>query len=891
MSYEFVISKHLKTKELTRQNGKEAVIKYNDYLANLFYDGLDIFTLSKARSEFIDQLITVLFHQFKLNNQDDLTIVAVGGYGRRELHPYTDIDILVVVHNELKKEIESQLRDFITLLWDFKLEIGHSVRTIEECFTYGNSDITIGTNLIESRFICGNTNTYKELLSIVNDKNFWPISSFFQAKLEEQNTRHKQFQNTMYMLEPDLKNMCGGLRDIQTILWIAKKYIKVKNFDEMVSLGFLTSNEKEDLESSEYFLWRVRFALQNHIKRNDNRLTFDRQIAVAKILGFLGEGNVAVENFMLRFYQATRRISELNEMLLQLFQEAIYGSFSEKEIKVLNNKFILKGTLIDTIDHDLFINDPSSILELFNFISEISTTDDSIIISGLYPTCIRNIRRAKRELNYYLIENRYCRELFIKIISNPNSLILTMNLMHKHNIVSIYLQEWVNLVGQMQFDMFHVYTVDEHIYRTMKCIFDFSHSKKIFLNHSLFRNIYHNLNKPSLLYISAFLHDITKGRHDGISHAISGAEFATSFCQLHNLTPAETRLISWLVLHHLDFSTTALRRDISDPTVIQHFANTMQDEQHLNYLYCLTVADICATNDNIWNNWKESIFRTLYYSTLNVLRQGVEKPLDWNLSIKENKEEALSGLIESGNQKSKILELWNTFPEHYFIHHSSDQIFWHTNNIINKSTPDNIPLVLFGQSSNNYGTELFIYAQEVVGIFCKIVSILGSRNISIIQASILNSSDNHIMDTFLIVDSLGHPISPEKLMPLQKLLLMNIPNENYQLPQIKNILKKYKQFKHPTSVKYLNIPESEKLGITHVEISSIDRPGLLADISYVFQECNINIKAARIATTGERADDGFSISTQNGTALTEKMKETLKIRMIDYLDQKLTEES
>lgn len=885
MNYRTIIAKYLNIQDLDRASGRKFIEVFNEHLSYEFYSGTDITILTEARCYLIDQILIKLYIQFGLSACDELAIIAVGGYGRKELHPFTDIDVLFVSIQPLPIEIQEKVSAFITLLWDFRLDVGQAVRTIDECVINGKDDITIATNLLETRLICGSMVTYNKLKSATNRRRFWPIADFFKAKLEEQKLRHEQYENGMYMLEPDLKNMCGGLRDVQTIMWIARKFTDAQTLEEIYQQGFITKSEYQDLLFSEYFLWRVRFALQLVSKKNDNRLTFDRQVEVAHIMGYLGEGNVPVENLMIRFYQTSQRISEINEMVLQLFHEAIFGETIREKIKVLNAKFILRGTLLDVVDPRVFIQHPIAIMEMFELISSIITDESEQTITGLYPNCIRSLRNAKLQLKIVLSDLPECRDHFINLFNNPKGCLVSLNLMIKHGVMAMYIPEWIKIMGQMQFDMFHTYTVDEHIYRTICCIENFSRSKMTDVSKSLFRNIYRNLPKQSLLYLAAFFHDIGKGSGQ---HAKVGAVIAQNFFTKHEFLQYETRLISWLVEHHLDFSNTAQRRDINDPNVIHDFATLVQDEIHLDYLYCLSIADICATNDTSWNSWKDVLFKQLYYATQNALRQDPNHPIDWKINIEENKNDALQGILSVGFKRENVLKLWSTFDDSYFIRHSSDQIFWHTSNILNYDKHSEIPLILFGQSVNHLGTELFVYMKDFIGVFGKIVSILLSKQLSILSACIMNSNDGFIMDNFTLMDKEAHPLLPEKLVPLKKFLIMKLMDPTYEPPINEKLPKKYRQFKITTIVRFLDIEGAKEQGVTHIEISALDRPGLLATIARVFQINNINIHAARIATTGERADDGFTISL-NGHALSIDEQETLQNSIIKEIEDKATE--
>ncbi len=883
MKFSDVLARYLGSREITRENGRKLMETFNLHLANNFYRGTSLQELADDRCCFIDHLLTLLYRQFHLYTNPELAIIAVGGYGRKELHPFTDIDVLILSENELDRDISEKISDFITLLWDLKLDVGHAVRTVSQCISAGLEDLTIATNLLEKRLICGSEDTYNKLQTATDPKKFWPIKKFFRAKIEEQTQRHSMYKNTMYRLEPDLKNMCGGLRDVQTIMWIARKFSNATKPVDILNQGLITESEYHELFFSAYFIWKVRFALQFVSKRNDNRLTFDRQVAVAKMLGYIGEGNIPVENLMIRFYLSTQSIEEINQMLLKMYEEAIFKDEYETKIKVLNSKFILRGTMIDVVDPNLFITEPSSIMEMMYIISCISAADYKNI-TGLYPKCLRSLKEARHKLNIRLIDIPKCRHYFLKILNNINGMLLALKIMMRHGIMTMYMSEWMRLTGLMQFDMFHTYTVDEHTYRTISNIHEFSHTENIDPSKNLFREIYHNLPKQHLLYAAALMHDIGKGRPGG-HHAQIGAEISSRFFAKHELPPSEVRLLTWLVEHHIDFSNTAQRRDISDPNVISDFATMVQDETHLDYLYCLSIADICATNDTAWNSWKDALFKELYYATQKALRRDPSHPSEWLLIVEENKKETMKLLCTDGIDKNKVTELWNTFSENYFIRHNKSQICHHTKHILSYDKRSDLPLIIFGESVNRLGTEIFVYMKDHLGIFARIVKILLAKQISIMNASILGSSDGFIMDSFTVTTREGSPIPPEKMGPLKKFMMMNLINTTFTSPSGTSMPKKYLQFKIKTSVIYLDIPGSEENGVTHMEVSALDRPGLLASIATAIEEFGVNIHAARIATTGERADDGFTISL-NGKALNDEEKNRLRTGVIRAIDGK-----
>lgn len=860
----------LSTPQLEMNSGREAQNKFLLWLREQFLAGLPVGELVAARSQFIDELLTLGWQQFHLDEQAGLSLVAVGGYGRGELHPHSDIDILILSPSLISSDVGEQVSQFLTLLWDLKLEVGHAVRSITECVAQGKQDITIATNLMESRLITGSVQTFAALNQAIQPAHFWPSEVFFQAKRDEQTARHQQYNDTVYMLEPDLKSNPGGLRDIQTLAWVARRHFGATSMYEMTSYGFLSRSEYLELLDCQNFLWRVRFALHIAIGKNDNRMLFDRQRAVAELLGYPGKGNAPVEQMMKRFYQTVRRVAELNEMLLQSFDEAILGN-AASETRLLNDQFRLRGNLIDVRQADLFSQQPLAMITLFLQIAE------NPEITGIYSACLRQLREARRSLSFSLQELPECRQQFLALLRHPNGTGLPITLMHEHGILAAYLPQWGQIVGQMQFDMFHAYTVDEHTHRLLKHIHRFSqasHAKE----QPLFHEVYSRLAKPELLLLAALFHDIAKGR--GGDHSELGSSEALYFCQLHGFDRYESRLVSWLVRQHLLFSVTAQRRDIYDPDVVNEFATIVRDEQHLDYLYCLTVADICATNDNLWNDWKGTLLRELYFATQKALRLGLENPPDLKLRIRENQRKAMEILVANAQPESGISALWQEFKVDYFLRHSPEQIAWHTQHILHHDKSE--PLVLFGQHAARGGTELFLYCRDMPNLFATVASILGHKGLNIHDAQIMNSKDGFVMDTFVVLEPNGDAVAPERLPSVRKALTMALNNPAMPLPEPKPLSRRHRQFIVPTRVTFLPVKGEKRQSL--IELTALDRPGLLGRIGIVFQQCELSVHAAKITTIGERVEDFFSLTRRDGSPLIEADETQLREKLVAELN-------
>jgi len=827
----------------------------------------DITAIVNARAEFVDNILTKLWCQHALD-EEQISLLAVGGYGRAELHPYSDVDILLLTQPKTDKALEEKISTFITQLWDVKLDIGHSVRSIKECLKQAVNDVTIATNLMEMRHVCGNEILTEQLQPLLNQDVFWTAKKFFIAKRDEQYHRHQQYHGASYTLEPNLKANPGGLRDIQTIGWVAKRHFVADSLEELVEHKYLTSNEYFELVECQDYLWRMRCALHFVAGRSENRLLFDHQASVAELLGFGDGGKLAVERMMKRFFRIIGRVAELNKMLLQHFEYAIINDKKYKKITTINDDFIIVDGQIKVTNNRIFTRS-IKIMEMFLLIAEHPE------ITDLHPNTLRLMRNARRRLVSGMIDYAGCRKTFINLMKHPRGLGLAFTLMHRHSILGAYLPEWQNIVGQMQFDLFHAYSVDEHSYRLIKNLYRFS-QKEHNQEFPLCSKIVQSVRKPELLYIAGIFHDIAKGR--GGDHAKLGAVDALKFAKLHQLSDHDGRLISWLVKHHLLMSVTAQRRDISDPNIIKEFAHIIRDETHLDYLYCLTVADMRATNESLWNNWKSNLLEELYYNTKRAFLRGLEKPVDLRAKIRENQQLAVEQLLSENITQPQVTKAWKEFKADYFLRYAPEQIAWHTKNIINHDRKK--PLVIINSTPYRGGTQVFVYTKEQPNIFYNIVSLLGSKQLSIHDAKIITSNRGYTANTFVILDHQGKPIDDINRIHVIEEALTNILSEKQCVIKPKPQVKRLKQFNIPTQVNFIESKAKIK-NTTMLEIIVLDTPGLLANIAEVFQKCEVQIHTAKITTFGEKAEDVFTLSNKNNQALTLEEQEALTLMLCD----------
>ncbi len=858
---------------------KDALSAANTQFHRRFSEGEDIRTLVYERALFIDCVLHYAWHQFTW--PESISLEAVGGYGRGELHPCSDIDLLILHRTDIFDECKENIEKFLTLLWDIGLEIGSSVRTVKQTIDIARVDITVATNIMESRTLVGDESLRFELLQQSANDKIWFAEDFFRAKYDEQLERHKKYNDTEYNLEPNIKNAPGGLRDIQTISWVTKRYFGVRTLKQLEGKGFFTDEEFSLLNSGEEYLWRVRYALHMIAKRPEERLLFDYQREIAKLFGYVdSHEGLAVEQFMHRYYRTVLALRELNDVVLQFLSEAILQKGKTKSVVSINERFQLRDNFIEATHTYVFEENPSALLEMFVLMAQ------NPEIVGVRASTIRWIRESRHLIDDNFRNNPKNTQLFIKLLQQPAGLVEQLKRMSRYGILGLYLPEFGLVTGQMQHDLFHIYTVDAHTLKVVQnmCNFLLPSAKEDF---PVAAHIMTRLPKLELLYIAGLYHDIGKGR--GGDHSTLGAVDAEEFCTRHGISPRETRLVCWLVEKHLLMSQVSQKQDISDPEVIHKFALTVGDQLHLDYLYCLTVADINGTNKELWNTWRASLLRQLYLDTRRALRRGLENNIDKQDLIDETQKSAIRKLARRGITKEQTLQVWGDMGEDYFLRESFTDIAWHTQAIANHHA--DTPLILIKKTTNKElagATQIFVYSKHQKNVFVAVSTALSQLNLSIQDAKIYSSKSGHTIDTFFVLNQDGEPLgnNPTFLKEIQKALLDELSlADNYR-----DIIGR----RTPRRLKYFTMPTRTSLSTDRIrncsvlEVISPDRPGLLACIGRIFMEFDLQLLNAKIATLGERVEDIFFIVDNEGKPLgDESLCEKLQQEIREQLDKRV----
>jgi [protein-PII] uridylyltransferase len=783
----------------------------------------------------------------EINAPPGCALVAVGGYGRGELFPHSDVDVVVLLPQPLSEgtaRAASGIEQFIRLMWDTGLEIGHSVRTIDECEAEMAGDVVIRTSLLERRLLAGSRSLYDRFA-----RRFaatLDVRGFYEAKALEQQQRHLRYQDTAYNLEPNLKESPGGRRDLQTILWIARAAGFGDTWRAIAAHGLMTPAEARELTRHEKLIDDLRIRLHYLTGRREDRLVFDVQSALARELSLSDTASRrASEQLMQRYYRAAKSIRQLNVILLQNLHARLFPA--EVNVLPIDADFQAVDELLDLKDEELFAKRPGAMLDSFLMLQQHPE------LKGMSAPTLRALWRNRTRVDAAFRRDPGNRARFLAVLRQPRGVTHELRRMNQYGILGRYLPVFGRIVGQMQHDLYHVYTVDEHILMVIRNLRRFTEPQHAH-EYPLCSRLIADFARPEVLYIAGLFHDIAKGR--GGDHSRLGSRDALRFCRQHGLSEEDTRLVAWLVEHHLMMSLTAQKQDIGDPAVIAAFGDKVRTERRLAALYLLTVADIRGTSPRVWNAWKAKLLEDLFHATqARLAGHAAPRALDDSLEARRN--EAIRQLRLYAVSDAAEQALWRKLDSVYFQRHSADEIAWHARQLYFR-VEGTEPVVRARLSRAGVGLQVMIYVPDQKALFARICSFFGNARLSILDAKVYTTRHGYALDTFTVHD----PANPDAAyravinyveFELKRLLAARAPVEP---PPIGRISRHLKHF--PLTPEVRLFPDDKG---THyiLEIVAGDRPGLLARIAYTLASANINVASAKINTLGDRAEDVFLI--------------------------------
>jgi len=779
------------------------------------------------------------------------TLAAVGGYGRGELYPCSDVDLLILLPAPPGAEDEAAIERLVAALWDLGLEPGHSVRTIADCEREAEADITVETALLESRWLAGSRTLMRQFEAAV--KKRLDARSFFQAKRVEMQQRHARHQDTPYALEPNCKESPGGLRDLQVILWMARAAGFGDNWRQVARAGLLTASEARDLRRAEQAFKRLRIELHLLAGRREDRVLFDLQPALAKVYGIQDSGTRrASEILMQRYYWAARLVTQLNTILVQNIEERLFPRPQDQAV-ALDEDFRSLHDRLDIVRDDAFERNPTLLLRAFLVMQQHAH------LTGMSARTLRAMWHARHRIDTQFRRNPVNRKLFLQILQQPRGIVHALRRMTMLNILPRYLPVFRRIVGQMQHDLFHVYTVDQHTLAVIRNLRRFTmpeHAQE----YPLASQLIADFDRHWLLYVAALFHDIAKGR--GGDHSELGARDVRRFARDHGLEPADADLVEFLVRRHLLMSTVAQKRDLSDPDVIGEFAAEVGDARRLTALYLLTVADIRGTSPHVWNAWKGKLLEDLYRLTLNVL--GGQAP-DAGTVLSQRKEEAARLTRLAGLRDDAREAFWQQLDVAYFLRHEASDIAWHTRHLYHRPQPDQ-PVVKARPTEHSEGLQVMVYTRDAPDLFATICGYFGGRGMNIQDARIHTTRHGWALDSFIVlVPHLSGDLRAQATLVEHELAerlarpdAQPAPAPGHAGPRRSRLARIFPVAPH------VELQPDERSKSWRLSLVATDRPGLLFDIARVFAAHEINLQTAKIMTLGDRVEDVFVI---DGAAL------------------------
>ena len=806
-----------------------------------YESGHDARAYLRGRARLVDAALRDIWKALAM--PADVALVAVGGYGRGELYPASDVDLLFLVPEGCDASHHPRLEPLIGLFWDIGLDIGHSVRNLAECLEEAARDITVQTTLVEARLLCGNRRLFQEFTDAT--RAALDPAAFLKAKQLEQTERYARYNDTPYSLEPNCKENPGGQRDLQVILWVSQAARLGASWRELATMLLVTADEARLLARAEGFLRHLRIRLHLLAGRREDRLLFEHQEALAKSFGVEATANRrASEMLMQRYYRNAKLVSQLNTLVLLNLGARIAPGLAAAPVPI-DGRFQIVGDRLDIVDNRIFEREPRAILEVFLVMARHTT------LRGLTARALRALWAARHSAGAAARRDPASRSLFLELFRQARGITHELRRMNQYSILGHYLPAFGRIVGQMQHDLFHVYTVDQHILQVVRnlrrfALPDFAHE------FPFCTQLMTTVERPWLLYVAALFHDIAKGR--GGDHSKLGTVDARRFCRDHGIDDAGTELVVFLVGQHLTMSQVAQKQDLADPEVIAAFAAIVGNEQRLTCLYLLTVADIRGTSPKVWNSWKGKLLEDLFRATARVLRG--DAPLHI-AGVAERQEEARRMLRFRGLRPEVEAGLWQHLDTSYFLRHDSDEIVWHTRNLyFRPESPE--PVVRARLNPFGDGLQVMVFIADQPQLFARICGFIARLGYSIVEAKVHTTRNGFALDSFVLLDPserLGYrDVLGLVEHDLAEHLLKPAPLEAPPRARVSRLARSF------PIVPEVNIRHDERGSQYVMSIVAADRPGLLYAIARILSLHNVNIRSAKIATLGERVEDTFLIS-------------------------------
>lgn len=850
---------------------KERIAAADARLVHAFKQGSAIETLLAIRSWYIEQALLEAWRQTGNDSSGDELLLAVGGFGRGELHLHSDVDVLVLA--EPDRERGAALERFFALLWDQGLKVGHAVCSIAECGQLARNDLIVATSWMDARRLAGSAQTHRRFEAALQAGGLWEPVAYRAAKRAERNARHHRYHDTLYNLEPNVKEGPGGLRDLQTVLWVANRQLGARGLEPLLEHGLLTAREYHDLKAARTLLWRIRQGLHLLAGRAEERLLFEHQQGLARLFGWQdrpGQG-LAVEQFMQNYYRAAQQVERITERVWQRLETLDRPSASAlpgfAEFEQVNGYLNLRSP------HAL-AEHPHLLMQAFLCLLEYPQ------LLGLHTQLLAQIEQALERANGALLDDAHARAGFLALLRHRGDVAGALKHMHHCGVLGALIPAFAQVWGRMQYDLFHAYTVDQHTLFLIQHLVGFAHPDAA-AEFPLAHEAYARLRSPEPLLLAGLFHDLAKGR--GGDHSQLGAVEAEAFCRILGMAPEDVDLVRWLVQEHLLMSATAQKRDIQDPQIVRTFADAVGNTARLDHLYLLTVADIRATNPKLWTAWKGRLLDDLHRAARQCLVAGPPQPADRAAAVRVARDAAHRALQYAAVPLADAERLWLQFPDDVFLRYGAEQLAWISDEVWQASPHADALRVAARGDARKGATEVFVYAPDRDGLFATVTAVFDRMQFEVLEAKVMGTRHGWSLDVFHVVDRHEPAVQdPVRIDALRQRLAAELSQPDWRLQPARRVLsRRQRQFALPARIELATTPD----GRTQLLLECADHPGLLAHVAAAFRQCGVRVHDARIATFGERAEDAFVLTDRHDQALGGTLAQALRAVLSQQLEQ------